>query len=121
MDAIAEKPEYQEAVAVGNANDWTQLYGEAAVFKAYAYHTLIGYFGDVPHFKETIKHIEKTEGATITSRDEISDFQLAELQRVEPLMYRLGEGHINADRFSRTFAQGLIGRSEELRGGHRGG
>ncbi|MGD9931845.1 MAG: RagB/SusD family nutrient uptake outer membrane protein [Mangrovibacterium sp.] len=118
MEAIAEKAEYQSAVTEGKANDWSQLYGEAAVFRAFAYHELIRYFGDVPHFKEPIYSTSQTDSAGLTSRDEIYDFQLAELQRVEPLMYRLGEGGINAERFSRTFAQGLIGKIALHAGGY---
>ena len=37
MEAIAKKPEYQSAVAAGTPNAWTQLYGEAAVFRANSY------------------------------------------------------------------------------------
>lgn len=110
MEAIADKAEYQSAVTAGVANDWTQLYGEAAVFRANCYSELIRYFGDVPHFSESIFSTDQTDSAKLVSRDVIYDFQISELKRVEPLMYRLGEGGINAERFSRTFAQGLIGK-----------
>ncbi len=118
MEAIAKKPDYQKAVADGTPNAWTQLYGEAAVFRAYSYHNLIRYFGDVPHFKEAIYSTTQLDSAALTSRDEIYDFEISELKRVEPLMYRLGEGGINAERFSRTFAQGLIGRMALFAGGY---
>lgn len=118
MEAIAEKAEYQDAVAAGSPNDWTQLYGEAAVFRAYSYHNLISYFGDVPHFKVPVYFTGQTDSATLISRDEIYDFEIAELRKAEPLMYRLGEGGINAERFSRTFAQGLIGKMALFAGGY---
>lgn len=118
MEAIEEKPDYMQAVEANQANDWTQLYGEAAVFRAYCYQKLIRYFGDVPHFKESIYSTSQTDSARLTSRDEIYDFQISELRRVEPLMYRLGEGGINAERFSRTFAQGLIGKMALHAGGY---
>ncbi|MGE4585967.1 MAG: RagB/SusD family nutrient uptake outer membrane protein [Mangrovibacterium sp.] len=118
MEAIGEKDEYVNAVAEGKANDWTQLYGEAAVFRAYAYHNLIRYFGDVPHFSVAIYSTSQTDSTACTSRDEIYDFEISELMRVEPLMYRLGEGGINAERFSRTFAQGLIGKMALFAGGY---
>jgi starch-binding outer membrane protein, SusD/RagB family len=118
MEAIAKKPDYIKAVADNKANDWTQLYGEAAVFRAYSYDKLINYFGDVPHFKETIYLASQTDSAKLVSRDEIYEYQIAELRRVEPLMYRLGEGGINAERFSRTFAQGLIGKMALYAGGY---
>ncbi len=118
MAEIEKKAGYKDAVAAGTPNAWTQLYGEAAVFRAYAYHNLITYFGDVPHFKEPIYSTLQTDSAKLVSRDEIYDFEIAELRRVEPLMYRLGEGGINAERFSRTFAQGLIGKMALFAGGY---
>ncbi|MFM6976469.1 MAG: RagB/SusD family nutrient uptake outer membrane protein [Sphingobacteriaceae bacterium] len=118
MAAIATKPDYLKAVSDNRANDWTQLYGEAAIFRAFAYDKLIYYFGDVPHFKETITNTSQTDSAKLVSRDEIYEYQIAELRRVEPLMYRLGEGGITAERFSRTFAQGLIGKMALAAGGY---
>lgn len=117
-EAIEEIAEYKQAVEKGEINLWTQLYGEAVTFRAYAYHNLIRYFGDVPHFSEAIYSTEQTENVACKSRDEIYDYELSELQRVEPLMYRLGEGGINAERFSRTFVQGLIGRIALFAGGY---
>ena len=54
MEAIELKPDYQAAVTAGKASEWSHLYGEAAVFRAYAYFTLIRYFGDVPYFDKSI-------------------------------------------------------------------
>lgn len=118
MDAIALKPEYQAAVTAGKANDWTQLYGEAAVFRAYSYHNLIRYFGDVPYFTTTVYSTSQTDSARLISRDVIYNGEIQNLIKVEPLMYRLGEGGINAERFSRTFAQGLIGKMALYAGGY---
>jgi hypothetical protein len=118
MEAIEQKEAYKKAVEENVANDWTQLYGEAAVFRAYCYQKLIRYFGDVPHFTESIYSTSQTDNVGLTSRDEIYDFQIEELKRVEPLMYRLGENGINAERFSRTFAQGLIGKMALHAGGY---
>src|SRR6185436_1530476 len=108
MEALGKKPEYQNAVAASEVNDWTQLYGEAAVFRAYAYHQLVRYFGDVPYFTTTIRTASQTDSAKLISRDIIYDGEIKNLIKVEPLMYRLGQGGINAERFSRTFAQALI-------------
>ncbi len=118
MEAIGEKPEYLAAVESGQPNSWSQLYGEATVFRAYAYHNLIRYFGDVPHFKNSIYSIDQTDSATLISRDIIYDFQISELERVIPLMFRLGEGGINAERFSRSFAEGLLGKIALHAGGY---
>lgn len=118
MEAIAEKPDYQSAVAAGKPNDWTQLYGEAAVFRAFAYHNLIRYFGDVPYFQTAIYSTSQTDSAKLISRDLIYDGEIQNLMKAESLMYRLGEGGINAERFSRTFAQGLIGKMALYAGGY---
>ncbi|HPF02704.1 MAG TPA: RagB/SusD family nutrient uptake outer membrane protein [Bacteroidales bacterium] len=118
MEAIREKPEYQSGVTTNTANVWTQLYGEAAVFRAYAYFNLIRYFGDVPYFQESIYSTAQTDSSTLISRDIIYDGELENLIAVEPLMYRLGEGGINAERFSRTFAQALIGKMALFAGGY---
>lgn len=118
MEAIAQKPEYKAAVADGKPNDWTQLYGEAAIFRAFSYHNLIRYFGDVPYFQTTVFKASQTDSAKLISRDVIYDGEIENLTKIEPLMYRLGQGGINAERFSRTFAQGLIGKMALYAGGY---
>ncbi|MBO9203325.1 MULTISPECIES: RagB/SusD family nutrient uptake outer membrane protein [Niastella] len=118
MDAIAKKEEYKAAVNENKPNDWTQMYGEAAVFRAFAYHNLIRYFGDVPYSPVTITSTKQTDTAKLTSRDFIYDSELANLEKVAPLMYKLGEGGINAERFSRTFAYGLAGKMALYAGGY---
>jgi hypothetical protein len=117
MEAIAKKKEYQDAVAANQPNDWTQLYGEAAVFRAFTYFQLIRYFGDVPYHTQS-SLISTTDSNVLVSRDVIYDGEIANLEKVEPLMYRLGEGGINAERFSRTFCQGLIGKMALFAGGY---
>jgi starch-binding outer membrane protein, SusD/RagB family len=118
MEALGKKQEYLDAVTEGQANDWTQLYGEAAVFRAYSYHQLVRFFGDVPYFTTTIRTAGQTDSAKLISRDKIYEGEIQNLIKVEPLMYRLGEGGINAERFSRTFAQGLIGKMALFAGGY---
>ena len=118
MEALEQKKEYQDAVASGKASDWTQLYGEAAVFRAYSYFNLIRYFGDVPYFQTSISSTAQTDSAKLISRDVIYDGEINNLIKVEPLMYRLGEGGITAERFSRTFVQGLIGKIALFAGGY---
>jgi hypothetical protein len=118
MEALGKKQEYLDAVNEGQPNDWTQLYGEAAVFRAYSYHQLVRFFGDVPYFTTTIRTAGQTDSAKLISRDKIYEGEIQNLMKVEPLMYRLGEGGINAERFSRTFAQGLIGKMALFAGGY---
>ena len=118
MEALSKKEEYKAAVAAGKTSDWTQMYGEAAVFRAYCYCNLIRYFGDVPYFTQSIINAGQTDSAKLSSRDLIFDGEIASLIKAEPLMYRLGEGGINAERFSRSFAQGLIGKMALYAGGY---
>jgi hypothetical protein len=118
MEAIAMKAEYKNAVTANTANIWTQLYGEAAVFRAYAYFNLVRYFGDVPYFQVPIMNTSQTDSARLTSRDVIYDSEIQSLKKAEPLMFRLGENGITAERFSRTFAQGLIGKMALFAGGY---
>lgn len=110
MEAISEKDDYKQAVASNTPNDWTQLYGEAAVFRAYSYFNLIRYFGDVPYFDVPIRNASQTDSAKLTSRFAIYDAEIASLEKAAPLMYALGQNGIDAERFSSTFAEGLIGK-----------
>lgn len=110
---IAGKSEYQADVAVGKTSDWTQLYGEAMTMRAFFYFELVKHFGDVPYGIENSVVSEYS----LTSRFEILDNMIASLKEVEPLMYRLGEGGITAERMSRTFANALIGEMAIYAGG----
>jgi hypothetical protein len=118
LEAIAKKEEYKTAVAENKPNDWTQMYGEASVIRAFAYHNLIRYFGDVPYTQDVITSTKQTDTAALVSRDIIYDSELASLAKVAPLMYKLGENGINAERFSRTFAYGLAGKMAMYAGGY---
>lgn len=110
---IAGKTEYQADVAAGKATDWTQLYGEAMTMRAYFYFELVRHFGDVPYGIENSVISEYG----LTSRFEILDNMIASVKAVEPLMFRLGEGGITAERMSRTFANALIGEMAVYAGG----
>ncbi len=105
-DVIANKDEYVKAAEAGQTNMWTQLYGEAITLYAYCYYQLTKHYGDVPF---GIENTITTEGYPLVSRYEIYDKLIAEVQAVEPLMFKLGEGGIAGERISRTFADGLIG------------
>lgn len=116
MDAIGQKDDYKSAVAANKTNDWTQLYGEAAVFRAFSYHNLIRYFGDVRYVTSAGN---ASDSAVLTSRDVIYDGEIALLQKVIPLMYPIGTSGITAERFSQTFANALLGKMALYAGGYQ--
>src|SRR5476651_2126918 len=84
---IATKPAYQADVAAGRTSDWTQLYGEATTMWAFCYFELVQHFGDVPYgYENTV-----VTNYTLSSRFDIYDNLISSLQKVEPLMYTLGQ------------------------------
>lgn len=105
-DILENKPQYISARDAGTTNDWTHLYGEAITMRALCYFQLCLHFGDVPY------GIENTvaDSYTLSSRYAIYDAILADLDRVQGLMYTIGQGGITAERISRTFACGLAGK-----------
>ena len=109
IQGIEESSVGQEAIAAGKPTKMGQMYGEAIALRATAYRELIKYYGDVP-FATVFG--EATGG--LTSRDSIYDCILADLIRVEPLMYPVGSipgvDSKAKNYFSQTYVDGLIGR-----------
>lgn len=114
-ELIAEKPEYIADKKNGKVSKWTQLYGEAITLRALCYFYLVKHYGDVPYGYEN-KYVEDYE---LTSRFTIYDTLIESLKEVEPLMYKVGEGNITAERLSRTFADALIGEIALYAGGYQ--
>ena len=110
---IEQKDEFKNATGV---NDWTQLYGEAWTMWAYCYIELIRHFGDVPF---GLENQAVNEGFPLTSRFTILDNVIAKLKEVESKMYYLGQGGIQAERMSRTFANMLIAEANMMAGGYQ--
>ena len=110
---IEQKDEFKNATGV---NDWTQLYGEAWTMWAYCYIELIRHFGDVPY---GLENQAVDEGFPLTSRFTILDNVIAKLKEVESKMYYLGQGGIQAERMSRTFANMLIAEANLMAGGYQ--
>ena len=108
---------FEEIVAAGEPTELGQLYGEAVAMRATAYRELIKYYGDVPY---NTTFGEPAGG--LVGRDSIYDAVLADLQRVEPLMYEVGAipGFTNVKKyFSKTYVQALIGRMALEAGGYQ--
>ena len=114
-DIIAERADYQNDISTGRTSDWTQLYGEAITMKALCYFNLVKHFGDIPYGFEN-KYIDDY---SLNSRFDIYDNLIASLSEAEPYMYKIGEEGITAERFSRTFADALIGQIALFAGGYQ--
>jgi starch-binding outer membrane protein, SusD/RagB family len=114
-DLIAEKDAYQADVAANRVSDWTQLYGEAMTMKALCYFDLIKHFGDVPYGYEN----SYVEDYSLNSRFDIYDSLITSLKAAEPLMYKIGDGGITAERLSRTYCDALIGELALYSGGYQ--
>src|SRR5215471_19992715 len=112
---IAQKQAYLDDVAANKTSDWTQLYGEAMTMRALCYFDLVKHFGDVPYGYENKYVIDYN----LNSRFDIYDSLISSLKVAEPHMYKLGEGGINAERFSRTFCDALIGELALFSGGYQ--
>ncbi|MDR1672235.1 MAG: RagB/SusD family nutrient uptake outer membrane protein [Bacteroidales bacterium] len=110
MKRVKEQPAYQSAVAAGQTNAWTQLYGEAVGLHAVCYFELTKYYGDVPYFDEPVYTNSQIDGKGLMSRFDIYDHLIANLKEAETNMYHIGQGGITAERINRTFVQALIGR-----------
>lgn len=115
---IETKQAFKTAWDAQEVSDWTQLYGEAVTLRAIAYHELVRFFGDIPYFEVPI-YTQDQSDVGCTSRFVIYDDLLDDLKRVEPFMYKLGDGGINAERITSTFVQGLIGRIALYAGGYQ--
>ena len=113
---IEQKEEFTKAHDAGQVNDWTQLWGEAWTMWAYCYTELVRHYGDVPF---GIENSVVDEGYALTSRFFILDEVIKKLKEVESGMYYLGQGGIQAERMSRTFANMLIAEANMMAGGYQ--
>ncbi len=105
-EMIEAKAEYQEAVAKGERNAWTQMMGEAMTLHAHCYFSLVRHYGDVPYGYEG----QAVSDYELSSRFDIYDKLIDEVKAAEPLMYKIGENGMTAERMSRTYAATLVGQ-----------
>lgn len=113
LELIEAKPDYQKAVEENTVNDWTHLYGEALTMKAFCYFQLIKHWGDVPYGYENTSATDYS----LNSRFEIFDNIIEMLKKAAPMMYKLGESDITAERMSKGFAESLLGMAALYSGG----
>ncbi len=119
INPIESRADYQDLIS-GKASELSQMYGEAIAMRATAYRELIKNFGDVPY---VTKIGQVAEG--LMGRDYIYEKCLADLQKVEPVMYPVGSVVVNGEKvttknyFSQTYVDGLIGRMALEAGGYQ--
>ena len=82
---------------------------------SFCYFDLVKHYGDVPYGYEN----NNVEDYSLTSRFEIYDNLIEILKEAEALMYPLGEGGITAERFSKGFADALLGQIALYSGGYQ--
>lgn len=114
-EIIKGKAEYQKDLAGGVATDWTQLYGEAITLRDMCYFDLVKHFGDVPYGYENAN----VNDYSLNSRFDIYDNLIASLKDVAPMMYKIGEGGITAERMSQSFCYALMGEIALYSGGYQ--
>ena len=103
IGAIESMDDYDAMISSATPSDLGQLYGEAICARAVAYRELLKYHGDVPY---SVKAGVAAGG--LAPRDSVYECVIADLERVIPLMRPVGD--VAKNKFSKTFAQGLIGR-----------
>lgn len=86
------------------------LLGESLAVRAYAYWNLVRFYGDVPYSDVPTSELT-TFTSSRTSRDEILDNCVADLQRAIELLPWKSEGMIvTAERFTKNAAYGILAR-----------
>ena len=114
INAFENSAEFESYMSAGTPSELSQMYGEAIALRAVCYLELIRYYGDVPYQTKA-----GVSAQSLTPRDSIYEVELKNLQRVEPLMYRLGEkAELTKIYMTRSFVQGLIGRMAMHAGGY---
>jgi len=108
------RPEVLEATSPSNI---THMYAEAICLRATLYLELVRNFGDIPLMLEPTR-AGMDFGIPTTDRWIILDTMLEDLERVAPIMLWSSELPENAERISRGYCYGLIGRMALTRGGY---
>ena len=102
---VRDMADVKKALEEGAPNTASQMYGEAVCARATAYRELIRVLGDVP-----LATPDEAEDVLV-SRYVIYDQLIDELEKVIPVMYRVGENsNMTKNKFSRTYAEGLVAR-----------
>lgn len=115
ITSYEESPTFETLITQGKATELSQVYGEAICLRATCYYEMMRCYGDVPLQLRTGE-----EATHLTCRDSVAETMLNDLERVIPLMYRSGESAaVNKTKFTRTYAEGLVGRICLWEGGYQ--
>jgi starch-binding outer membrane protein, SusD/RagB family len=119
IDAFETNPVFVAADKT-TPSDLVHLYGETVALRATAYFELTRCWGDVIYSIKPIQSKADYEGLSLTDRSTVQEKEIANLISVEPMMYKLNTGGAGttAERMTREYVQGLIGRMALLRGGY---
>lgn len=102
--------------------DRGHLYGEAVALRATMYYELTRAWGDVIYFTKPNRQKGDYDyaNATLVDRNTIQEKEIENLKMVEPMMYSVDISNKarSAERMTKEFVQGLIGRMALLRGGY---
>lgn len=110
------KDEFQDWFENQTPTTASNIYGQAVCLRATMYYELCRYYGDVPHQIST--RIDDID-SSLTSRDEIYEYQISKLEEVIPIMYRAGEnGYSPKTSMTRTYGEGLVARLCLFAGGY---
>lgn len=98
---------------------FTHIFGEAVAIRATLYFELTRCFGDVIYSAKPITTKADYADVVLTNRNDIQETEINHLIEIEPMMYRLNSGSADrtAERMSKEYVQGLIGRLALVRGG----
>lgn len=105
INSFESAASFEEMINQTGPSDLSQIYGEAIALRATLYYELTRFYGDVP-----LQLVSGEEATELTNRSYIAEYNLDLLKKVEPLMYRPGEGSRDKSYMSRTYVDGLIGR-----------
>lgn len=107
INEMESRENFKELISQSEPTEVSQTYGEAVAMRATAYRELIKNWGDVPYAS-----IAGKAAVGLANRDSIYDVLIGQLQRVAPIMYRIGDfkQYTGKEYMSRTYVEGLIGR-----------
>ena len=97
------------------------LYAEAFALRATAFFELVRAWGDVPYYTTPIRTEEDYKTLAPTDRDLILEGEIAALELIEPMLYRITDGGATKtpERIHQEYVQGLIARMAMTRAGYQ--